>query len=169
MITNSLHYVTLTSLSVALLSPPLSSPHSCGGCKRHGLGVKELLKAYWVCFHAYCVTAVWLNGKPRGCRGYIPCHLWPVPHLTACVFVLVVLKEQLQLSILRLSTPPLNTHRQSAHTRCLHANTKTCMDVLRTNIYTQTDTSRSRGRTALQTLWLSALDGRLWSFYVVLY
>lgn len=66
--------------------------------------------------------------------------------------------------------PPFkHTHRQSAHTRCLHANTKTCMDVLRTNTYTQTDTSCSRGRTALQTLWLSALDSRLWSVYFVLH
>lgn len=94
--------------------------------------------------------------------------IYPVTFDLYLISLLVCLL-QLQLSILRLSTPPLNTHRQSAHTRCLHANTKTCMDVLRPNTYSQTDTSCSWGRTALQTLWLSALDSRLWSVYFVLH
>lgn len=36
----------------------LCSLHSCGDCKRQNLGVKELLKVYWVCFHAYCHSSV---------------------------------------------------------------------------------------------------------------
>lgn len=158
--------------SVFLLPPPLflflwqlwwlqMSPTWCSRA------TEGLLRA----LNAYCVTAPWLNGKPRGCRGNLPPHLWPVPHLTLRVLELVVL-EQLQLSSLCLSIPPLDTCRQCLSTRCLYANTKTCMDILHTNTYNQTDT---RGRTTMRcfsittTLWLSALHSKLWSTYVVLY
>lgn len=84
------------------------SPHTCGVCKRHPLGVKELLKAYWVCHHAHCVTAVWLNRKPRGCRGYIPSHLWPVPQLTAYICVYAGCAEWAATAVYAQSVyPPL--------------------------------------------------------------
>ncbi len=109
----------------------ISFPHSCGDYKRHSLVVKALLRAHWVCRHAHCVAAVWLNEKPRGCEGYIAPHLWPVlSSLHALLFVCCPCRKSsysCQPSV--CPPPPLNTRRQSAHTRCLHANTKTSMDV----------------------------------------
>lgn len=95
----------------------LSSLHSCGDCKRHPLGVKELLKAYWACRHAHCVTAVWLNGKPRGCRGYIASHLWPAPQLTAhCLCVYSCWVALVATAVYSPSVYPPQTHIDKVHT-----------------------------------------------------
>lgn len=75
-------------------------------CERHQFGAINLPKIFSVCVHA-CVTAMWLNGKPRGIGGYAHRDLWPAPHLAGC---------SLQLSSLRLSAPPFNACRQSTHT-----------------------------------------------------
>lgn len=145
----------------------------CGDCRRHQFATKGLVRAYWVCCHTHCVTAVWLNGKPQGCGGYIPPHLWPVPQLTVCVCVGCL--EWAATAVYPPPVyPPLNTYRQSTHTRCLHTNTKTRIDVCipihapkhtRTT-FQRTEALRSSSNTI--TLWLSALDSKSGSVNVLL-
>lgn len=101
-------------------------------CQHHQFAAIKPPKVFSVCVHTYCVTAMWLNGEPRGSGGYAHRDLWPAPHLTVCWLWRA---QKLQLSNLRLSAPPFTARRQSAPTRCLHTLTKTCVDALHTNTY----------------------------------
>lgn len=76
----------------------------------------------WI--HAHCMTAVPLNGAPRGC---VPPDLWPRPRLP-------VLIEQPQLSALRLSTP-LFEHMQTKRAHQMPACRYKGLHVLHTKTY----------------------------------
>lgn len=68
-----------------------------------------------LCGNTYCVAVVWLNGEPRGIRGYAHCNLWPAPHLTVCLFVKSTAATAVQPPSV---CSPFNACRQSTHTRC---------------------------------------------------
>lgn len=80
-------------------------------CERHQLGAINLPKVFSVCVHT-CVTAVWLNGKPRGIGGYTHRDLWPAPHLAVCWFV----RSTAATAVQPPSVCPLLMHADKAHT-----------------------------------------------------